>query len=230
MDSHVDVLFDYNGVKIIVEMNSKKAMLDRNYIYLFKVASRALKSGDTTYSNIKSTILVNFNNTNKSQKNFIDICYLKNQDDETVTRVIKVLNVNIAKALDKRYNCLNEFEKKMAIICRILTATKLSDLKKETDCFMTKEESKNFINRAKELSSDDEMVTMFDQENMHEMIRNTELKEAHESGIEQGIEQGSKETAIDIAKNMIKIGLTNEQIIETTKLSIAEIDKLRKEV
>lgn len=229
MDSHVDVLLDYNGVKIIVEMNSKKAMLDRNYIYLFKVASGALKSGDTTYSNIKSTILVNFNNTNKSQKNFIDICYLKNQDDETVTKVVKVLNVNIAKALDKRYNCLNEFEKKMAIICRILTATKLSDLKKETDCFMTKEESKNFINRAKELSSDDEMVTMFDQENMHEMIRNTELKEAHESGIEQGIEQGSKETAIDIAKNMIKIGLTNEQIIETTKLSIAEVDKLRKE-
>ena len=32
---------------------------------------------------------------------------------------------------------------------------------------MTKEESKNFINRAKELSSDDEMVTMFEQENMH---------------------------------------------------------------
>ena len=96
----------------------------------------------------------------------------------------------------------------MAIICRILTATKLSDLKKETDRFMTKEESKNFINRAKELSSDDEMVTMFNQENMHEMIRNTELKE----------------TAIDIAKNMIKIGLTNEQIVETTKLSIAEVE------
>ena len=43
----------------------------------------------------------------------------------------------------------------MAIICRILTAAKLSDLKKETDCFMTKEKSKNFINRAKELSSED---------------------------------------------------------------------------
>ena len=52
------------------------------------------------------------------------------------------------------------------------------------------------------------------------MIRNTELKEAYESGIEQG----SKETAIDIAKNMIKIGLTNEQIVETTKLSIAEVE------
>lgn len=35
MDSHVDVLLDYNNNKIIVEMNSKKIMIDRNYIYLF---------------------------------------------------------------------------------------------------------------------------------------------------------------------------------------------------
>lgn len=51
---------------------------------------------------------------------------------------------------------------------------------------MSKEEAKNFINKAKELSSDDEMVYMFDQENMQEMIRNTELEEATESGIEKG--------------------------------------------
>ena len=43
MDSHVDVLLDYNGNKIIVEMNSKKVMIERNYIYLFKVASGSLK-------------------------------------------------------------------------------------------------------------------------------------------------------------------------------------------
>lgn len=30
MDSHVDVLLDYNNDKIIVEMNSKKIMIDRN--------------------------------------------------------------------------------------------------------------------------------------------------------------------------------------------------------
>ena len=57
---------------------------------------------------------------------------------------------------------------------------------------MSKEENKSFVNCAKELSIDDEMVTMFDQENMHEMIRNTELEEAHDSGVEQG----SKEKAI----------------------------------
>ena len=53
------------------------------------------------------------------------------------------------------------------------------------------------------------------------MIRNTELAEARE--------EASKEAKIDVAKNLIKIGLTNEQIIEATKISIEEINKLRKE-
>ena len=91
---------------------------------------------------------------------------------------------------------------------------------------MTKEETKNFVNRAKELSSDDEMVTMFDQENMHEMIRNTELEEAQERGIERGIKRGLKEKAVEIAKNLIKIGLSEDQIVESTGLSKEEIRNL----
>ena len=47
MDNHVDVLLDYKEDKIIVEMNSKKIMINRNYVYLFKVASGTLKVGDT---------------------------------------------------------------------------------------------------------------------------------------------------------------------------------------
>ena len=41
---------------------------------------------------------------------------------------------------------------------------------------------------------------------------------------------GSEEKALEIAKSLIKIGLTNEQIFEATKISIEEINKLRKEV
>lgn len=227
MDSHVDVLLDYNNDKIIVEMNSKKIMIDRNYIYLFKVASGTLKVGDTTYKNIRKTVLINFNNTDKSQKNFIDIGFIKNQDNEIMTEIIKVINICIAKVDDKSYNYRNEFEKNMARICRILMATKASDLKKESAYFMTKEETKNFVNRAKELSSDDEMVTMFDQENMHEMIRNTELEEAQERGIERGIKRGFKEKALEIAQNMLKGKMDIKDISIFTGLSIEEIEKLK---
>ena len=84
---------------------------------------------------------------------------------------------------------------------------------------MSKEEAKNFINKAKELSSDDEMVYMFDQENMQEMIRNTELEEA--------IEKGSQEKAIEIAKNLLNAKMDLDSIAKMTGLSMEEIEKLK---
>lgn len=231
MDNHVDVLLDYKEDKIIVEMNSKKIMINRNYVYLFKVASGTLKVGDTTYKNIRNSVLINFNKLNDPKKNFIDIGYLKNQDGEIMTKTLKVININIAKAFDKSYTYLNEFEENIAKICRIFKTTCSSDLKKEIESFMSKEEAKNFINKAKELSSDDEMVYMFDQENMQEMIRNTELEEATEKGIEQGIEQGIErgfqENAIQNAKNALALGLDFETISKITGLSTKEIEKLK---
>ena len=96
---------------------------------------------------------------------------------------------------------------------------------------MSKEEAKNFVNKAKELSSDDEMVYMFDQENMQEMIRNTELEEATEKGIkqgiEQGIEQGSQEKALAIAKNLLNAKMDLKTIAEVTGLTIEDIDALK---
>ena len=95
---------------------------------------------------------------------------------------------------------------------------------------MRKKDTEKLINRAKELSSDNGYIRLFDkEENYKELIRNTELAKTREEGKLEGLELGSKEAKIDDAKNLIKIGLTNEQIVEVTKISIEEIDKLRKE-
>ena len=88
---------------------------------------------------------------------------------------------------------------------------------------MSKKDTEKLVSRAKELSSDGEYIRLFDEEeNYKELIRNTEIAEARE--------EASKEAKMEIAKNLIKIGLTNEQIIDATKISIEEIDELRKEV
>ena len=110
---------------------------------------------------------------------------------------------------------MNELSK----ICRIFKVTCSSNLKKEIESFTRLEEAKNFINKAKELSSDDEMVYMFDQENMQEMIRNTELEEA--------TEKGSQEKALENAKNALALGLDFETISKITGLSMEEIEKLK---
>ncbi len=48
-----------------------------------------------------------------------------------------------------------------------------------------------------------------------------------QQGIERGIEQGQYQKAIETAQNLIKMGLSDEQIAEATGLSIDEVGKLR---
>ena len=87
---------------------------------------------------------------------------------------------------------------------------------------MSKKDTEKLVNRAKELSSDDGYIRLFDEEeNYKELIRNTELAKARE--------EGSEERALEIAKSLIKIGLTNEQIVEVTKISIEDIESLKEE-
>ena len=47
--------------------------------------------------------------------------------------------------------------------------------------------------------------------------------------LKKGIEQGAKKEKIEIEKNLIKNGLDDDFIIETTGLSIEEVREIRKE-
>lgn len=58
---------------------------------------------------------------------------------------------------------------------------------------------------------------------MQEMIRNTELEEATEAGIEKG----SQEKALENAKNALALGLDIKTISKITGLSMEEIEKLK---
>ena len=230
--SKSDIIADYfkdekNTDKYIVEMNSSKKMPWRNAFYAYKVAGGGIAMKDGKYVNAYDTILIDFNSFYDSKHKFIRTITMRDEDGVIFDDSTIIYEVNMAKAKDLSYNYTNKREEQIAIISRMLMAESSVELNKESNIIMNKKDTEKLVNRAKELSSDDEYIRLFDEEeNYKELIRNTELAEARE----EGIKLGSKETAIDIAKNLIKIGLTNEQIVETTKLSIAEIDKLRKEV
>ncbi len=230
--SKSDIIAEYfkdekNTDKYIVEMNSSKKMPWRNVFYAYKVAGGGISIANDKYVKTYDTILINFNNFHDSKHKFTRTITMRDEDGIIYDDSTIIYEVNMAKAKDLSYNYTNKREEQIAIISRMLMAESSVELNKESNIIMNKKDTEKLVNRAKELSSDDEYIRLFDEEeNYKELIRNTELAEARE----EGIKLGSKETAIDIAKNLIKIGLTNEQIVETTKLSIAEIDKLRKEV
>ena len=86
---------------------------------------------------------------------------------------------------------------------------------------MSKEKAKKIVARAKELSSDDKYIRLFEngeEDNYKEIVRNTELAEARE--------EASEEKAIDIAKNLKKAGISVDIIAKSSGLSIKEIKNL----
>lgn len=131
-----------------------------------------------------------------------------------------IYEVNMTKASDLSYNYANKREEQIAIISRIFMAESSLELDKESNELMSKKDTEKLVSRAKELSSDGEYIRLFDEEeNYKELIRNTELSEAHEAG--------SKEKALEIAKNAKALGLDNNSISKITGLSIEEIENLK---
>jgi predicted transposase/invertase (TIGR01784 family) len=52
------------------------------------------------------------------------------------------------------------------------------------------------------------------------------MKIGRKEGIKEGIEQGAKQRNIEIAKNLLKSGISIDVIIKTTGLSFEEIEGL----
>lgn len=233
-NSKSDLLLSYpNGkkeTKCILEMNSSHIMVMRNAFYAYKIASGGLKIKNGAYKKIFDIIVVNFNSYHHKSERLVEIVIFQTDFGKIIEDSIKIINVNIDKALNKRYTYLNEQEEKMARICRILTTCDIKVLERELNEIMSKEETKKIVARAKELSSDDEYIRLFEngeEDNYKELIRNTELAEAREEAEERGIEKGSKAATIDLTKNAINIGLDAKTISKLTGLSIKEIENLK---
>ncbi len=75
-------------------------------------------------------------------------------------------------------------------------------------------------------SEDEEIIGLYDKELHLEMLRNTELYEAEQKGMEQGIEQGIEEEKLSMVKAMLKEKLDISLISKITGLSIEEINQL----
>jgi predicted transposase/invertase (TIGR01784 family) len=67
-----------------------------------------------------------------------------------------------------------------------------------------------------------------------ELERNTiledEKKEAREEGIKEGIKEGAINKQIEIAKNLLSMNLSIEQIKEATGLTKEELERLKEEM
>ena len=181
--SKSDLLITYkNGkktIKCILEMNSSRIMVMRNSFYAFKVEMGALEIKNGKYKKAYNTIIVNLNSYNHKSEYLVETGVSRTDFGKIIDDNIKTININIDKALNKRYTYLNNQEENWAKICRILSTCNIKVFERELSEIMSKEKAKKIVARAKELSSDDKYIRLFEngeENNYKEIVRNTELQ------------------------------------------------------
>ena len=157
--SKSDLLLSYQHKKketrCILEMNSSRIMVIRNAFYAYKIVldfdfTEALEDGK--YKKIFDTIVVNLNSYHHASMGLVERSKFRNDFGKITEDSIEIINVNIDKALNKRYTYLNNQEENWAKICRILSTCNIKVFERELSEIMSKEKAKKILR--KELEKD----------------------------------------------------------------------------
>ena len=169
---------------------------------------------------------VSFNKTKRlSQELVVTLEYWDKKLDVGDDNFIKI-ELNLDFVNNKRYNKekLNRFEKALLLLI-------LED--EEEIIGFTRGDSilENVGNDIISYSRAKEIVTAYENYMIEENYRNNLAREegydiGHEEGLETGREEGEKSKQIEIAKNLLSLNISNENISKATGLSIEEINTL----
>ena len=163
------------------------------------------------------TALINFNNSlYKIKPDAINVDYtLRNEKYNDVIDDIKIHNIYLESLKNVRYNGSNEEETFMAM----MVADSYEEMRNIANgC----EEALYIVDKLERLNEDDKFRTDYNVE----LVRRKEINSARLDGYDAG----AKAEKISIAKNLLNIGISKEDIIKVTGLSEEEINNLIEEL
>lgn len=228
-DYRLDILLKKENDFIIIEMNKNadKRTLLKARKYLYAVAGGGLVEGED-FKKMR-TILINFNNSKyKNDKEAISVGYdLRNEKYNDVIDEIKIYDIYLESLENVRYNGSNEKE-------TYLTMFRAESFEEMRDIANGNKEALKVVEELERLSENDEFKILYDAEKMRRKEINSARLDGYDDGYNNGYgsgyDAGAKEKGIEIAKNLLNIGTSNEDIMKVTGLSVEELEELKKEV
>nr|WP_317333890.1 Rpn family recombination-promoting nuclease/putative transposase [uncultured Romboutsia sp.] len=218
-----------NGEQINIEIQVKNEynMIKRSLYYWSKMYEGQLTKGQD-YDTLSRTICINILDFKYLKNDNFHNCYrLKEKNtNEELTDVMELHFIEIPK-LRKLENSEDISDMLEAWITFIESPT--SELIDKLE--MSSDEIKEAKEELLRLSGNDKERERYEKRFESLLEQNSLLANAERKGLQKGIEKGKKEgesrKTIEIAINLIKNGLDNELIKNTTGLSIKEIKELR---
>jgi predicted transposase/invertase (TIGR01784 family) len=71
-------------------------------------------------------------------------------------------------------------------------------------------------------------ITERDEQGRESRILQGALEQGHEEGLAKGLEQGEQKKSEEVAVNLLQEGMTTDFIVKVTKLTVEQVETLRK--
>lgn len=224
-----DILATVDGGVINIEANRflNKSISSKNNLYHHKIAyDKYLKGKEINECEI---IQINFNTVKRFGDKLFNTFTLKSDDGKyTDEENFKRIHINMANPWKKYYNngkeVLSKVEKAL-VMFQLINKKEVKELAKGDEDLMA------MAKIIDDLNEDENIIGLYDKEQMDEWMHKIDLNEAQNEGIEQGtrigIEQGTKSKALEIAQNMLQMNMDIDVISKATGLSKKEINELK---
>ena len=230
----VDLLVVTNQGKIEVEVNTyyNDYVRVRNFSYITNIYNNQVTVGDK-YSEDTNVIQINLNYGIPDTK-YRRIYKVRDEEGKEYIKNFYIYEINMEK-LKKVWYDKNELEIEKNKYLLMLDM-EIKDIKKLPKDKVVKE----YMEKIEKLNNDPMFINWITKEKDEQMIKNTQLYNATQEGIniginqgisqgiKQGINQGMKQEKIEIAKNLLEQNVDISIIMSATGLTKEEIEKLQK--
>ena len=226
-DKRVDAIVHTGNKKIEIEINSqnKDYLHTRSTAYICNIYQSNANVGDT-YNEDTDIIQVNLTWGLGRNNDEMKIYKIMNEKGELYVKNFIIYEINM-DYYDKIWYSKNkeEIKKNLYMIMLDLDKKELKNMPK--DKIVDK-----YITNVTIVNNDPEFQKYMSEEEDKRKIQNSLLSEAKEegytSGINDGIFKGENKKSIEIAKNLLSMNMSLEDISKATGLLIEEINKLTK--
>ena len=217
-DYRADTIFLKRNTLVNIEFNQfvYSHTIIKNIRYALRMAGNGLLEGEKYYH--KFITQINLNNIIKDSKarEWNEKDYkLEDYKTKAYLKDIRIITVDLSKYKGIVYDGTNKYETYLSM----LTAKSYEEMEKIVGDL---KEGKIIVEKLKELGLDDKFGMYYDAEIVHKM----EVNSARSDGRKEGRKEGAKEKEKSIAKNLINMGLSKQDVMKATGLSKKQITML----
>ena len=221
-----------------MQVENEYNMEHRSAFYMVNTASNEIKKGQI-YVNLKKTIVINLLNFNYFRRNgfmhiahmkfeksnpetYIDMGYKSEEEEDLATDDLEMIFIELPKFQKKNPQSDSKLNKWLWLIAGEESKVEIDD--------KNDEEFKKVVKILDEMSADSKEWEEYNSRYKAIINHNSGLETARlrsvEEGRKEGISEGERKNKIETVKELLKLKMPLENIMQITKLTEEEIKKI----